>query len=376
MNINIDNEEKKQELRELFLSFNKKTDIFNYYNISQNSINTKKINDILNELDIPINYYHDKRCPKRFCLCCGKLLKNKQKKFCSRNCSTKYNNKQRNCFSEETKNKISEGLKKYHENKDGINIHGRIERMKYKNRICKFCGSIKDNGKCLNDKICKYGITNAKNNYIYFGFDITTIGSINAIEEYYKVKDLLWKEYNENNLSVSQIKEKYNYNGSVERLVYILKSFDLKLRNNSSAIKNAYLNKRLNLPNPYSFKHGWYENNKGKKIFYRSSYELDYCKFLDKNNIDYEVEDLRIKYYDTVKGIERIAIPDFHLIKEKQITEVKSSFTFIKQNMLDKIKAYKKLGFKTIVRYEGIDYDENEIQEIEESKYTILNLKN
>jgi hypothetical protein len=43
--------------------------------------------------------------------------------------------------------------------------------------------------------------------------------------------------------------------------------------------------------------------------------------------------------------------------------------------MLDKIKAYKKLGFKTIVRYEGIDYDENEIQEIEESKYTILNLK-
>ena len=230
-------------------------------------------------------------------------------------------------------------------------------------------------GKCVNDKICKYGVLNAENNYKYFGFDLKTIGTNKAIEEYYKVKALLWKEYDENLLSVAEIKEKYNYPGSVERLVYILKNFGLKLRNTSSAVRNAYFNNRLNLPESFSFKCGWYKKKNGEEVYYRSSYELEYCKILDDSSIEYKVEDLRIKYYDTVRNEERIAIPDFHLINENQITEVKSAFTFVKQNMIDKIKAYKELGYKTVVRYEGVDYSEDEVNNIKELDFTIENLK-
>lgn len=84
---------------------------------------------------------------------------------------------------------------------------------------------------------------------------------------------------------------------------------------------------------------------------------------------------MRIKYYDTVRNEERIAIPYFHLINENQITEIKSAFTFVKQNMIDKIKAYKELGYKTVVRYEGVDYSEDEVNNIKELGFTIDNLK-
>lgn len=47
----------------------------------------------------------------------------------------------------------------------------------------------------------------------------------------------------------------------------------------------------------------------------------------------------------------------------------------VKQNMIDKIKAYKELGYKTVVRYEGVDYSEDEVNNIKELGFTIDNLK-
>ena len=43
--------------------------------------------------------------------------------------------------------------------------------------------------------------------------------------------------------------------------------------------------------------------------------------------------------------------------------------------MIDKIKAYKELGYKTVVRYEGVDYSEDEVNNIKELGFTIDNLK-
>ena len=94
------------------------------------------------------------------------------------------------------------------------------------------------------------------------------------------------------------------------------------------------------------YKHGWHITWNNKKVFYRSSYELDYCKILDEQNIDYEMENLRIVYWDSELKKFRTAIPDFYLPKSNTIVEIKSIYTYDEQNMEDKVKAYKKHGYK------------------------------
>jgi hypothetical protein len=89
----------------------------------------------------------------------------------------------------------------------------------------------------------------------------------------------------------------------------------------------------------------------------RSSYESDYASYLDKNKIVYEVESLRINYYDSQERKERIAIPDFYLPESNTIVEIKSSWTLDVINMIDKVKAYKENGynFKLILEHKEVN---------------------
>ena len=119
------------------------------------------------------------------------------------------------------------------------------------------------------------------------------------------------------------------------------------------------------------FKQGWYTTWEGKKIFYRSGAELKYAELLDEEKISYDVESLRIEYYDSERGYNRIAIPDFLLSNTNEIVEVKSRVTFRKQNMLDKFKKYKELGYKPKMLYEGVMYNDEEINDIEEFEFLI-----
>ena len=52
-----------------------------------------------------------------------------------------------------------------------------------------------------------------------------------------------------------------------------------------------------------------------------------------------------IKYWDSQKQEYRCAIPDFYIPSINTIIEIKSNYTLDKQNMIDKFKAYKKLGY-------------------------------
>ena len=67
---------------------------------------------------------------------------------------------------------------------------------------------------------------------------------------------------------------------------------------------------------------------------------------LDEQHIDYEVESLRIEYYDNNKKCYRIAIPDFYIPSTNTIVEIKSNYTLNVQNMLDKKLAYENAGYK------------------------------
>lgn len=108
----------------------------------------------------------------------------------------------------------------------------------------------------------------------------------------------------------------------------------------------------------HKFKSGQHTAWNGRVVEYHSSYELDYCHILDEQHIDYTCETLNITYWDTRLNKYRVAIPDFFLIEEKTLVEIKSSYTYDYQNMVDKSLQYKKLGynFKLILNHQEYDY--------------------
>ena len=151
---------------------------------------------------------------------------------------------------------------------------------------------------------------------------------------------------------------------------------EIKTRNLSSSQKNALLTGRNTLPTTeheikLGFKQGWHTTWEGKRIFYRSGAELKYAELLDEEKISYDVESLRIEYYDSEKGYNRIAIPDFLLSETNEIIEVKSRITFRKQNMIDKFKKYKELGYKPRLLYEGVMYNYQEMKNIKEYSFIL-----
>ena len=138
--------------------------------------------------------------------------------------------------------------------------------------------------------------------------------------------------------------------------VIIINIFVQSVKNFNIAILN---DKILYENNSNNYKHQKYITWNNKEVYLRSSYELDYAKELDEQKIDYEVEYLHIKYWDSQNKKYRCAIPDFYLPKENMIVEIKSSWTLNKQNMLDRMKAYKELGynFKLICDHKELNWD-------------------
>lgn len=167
-------------------------------------------------------------------------------------------------------------------------------------------------------------------------------GSEEFLKDFYKIKDILYKLYYEDKMSISELEEKYGF----KRGWYVLKVFEIERRNVTDALKNAIEQDRLTIPTNYQFHTEYHTSWENKTFFLRSSYESDYAKYLDEHKIPYEVEELKIKYWDSQKNIERIAIPDFYLPETNEVVEIKSNYTLDKQNMIDKFEAYKKYGYK------------------------------
>lgn len=134
--IDISTEDKKKEIFDLFNSFNKKQEIYDYFKISDNTTGKGYIERVAAEIGFDFAVYKERK--KRYCLFCGKELKRWQKKFCSCSCSAKFNNEGRK-LDDTTKKKISESLKKVHEER-----HGKRETER---GYCVVCGKQLPRGK-------------------------------------------------------------------------------------------------------------------------------------------------------------------------------------------------------------------------------------
>ncbi len=261
-------------------------------------------------------------------------------KFCSKSCANTRK------YTEEQKQRIKQGMQKYYE------LHPPKIKEKYYH-----CGS-----KELNEKYSEIGCRQSKkwfNKLIPFGFDITSLGSERIIKEFYKCKELLYNEYVINKLSPADIYKKYNcskYINHSETLLHVFKDWGFNTRSYSDAVLECHLQGKLTSGTGQQYKQGWHTTWNNKEVYYRSQNELNYAIELDNQQIDYEMESLRIKYFDTQKNEYRCAIPDFYIPSKNEIVEIKSSYTLDLQNMKDKFKAYKELGYncKCICDYKEI----------------------
>lgn len=264
------------------------------------------------------------------CLNCGKEIP-EGRKFCSRSCSASYNNvrRERKPWTEEQRKAIT-GLKR---------THKRVQQ------VCAFCGKPlgrevweeRRAGLCSD---CKpyYKV----NLYTKLGLQEGSLKS-----RYEKALKILAQMYFEDRMSLPEIEEKTGVNVSTVRKLLTGEVGSLRSRANSQEERILQGKAKIRI-NP-EYKHGWYETWEGKKVFYRSSWELEYMLQLDEQKIRYDVEDLRIQYFDSQEKKKRVAIPDFHLLESNEIVEIKSTWTFNEQNMKDKFQAYRKAGYSPIL---------------------------
>ena len=121
----------------------------------------------------------------------------------------------------------------------------------------------------------------------------------------------------------------------------------------------AFEKGRVNPPkgNSNIYKCGWHTTWMGTEVYYRSSYELDFAMELDSKHVKYDMECLRIKYWDSIRHQFRCAVPDFFLPDTNEIYEIKSVYSFIEIEMRDKFKAYKELGYKPKLILEHKEFD-------------------
>lgn len=279
---------------------------------------------------------------------------------CARSFSTKFDKHEKkvvkciNCGKEIQISKRASGLKqlcddckkffsfdlKYSKNK--LKFEKTVKGIKINRKVCKWCGANK--GSCKHPEICNH-FQIIKTLHKYFGFDISTIGSEKIFDEWFKCKALLEKIYNDN-ISDEDLNKNFGYKIGRANFLKILHTLDIKTRTSSEAIKRAFLDGHLgNGETINKYKSGWHITWNNKSVYYRSSYELEYAKLLDEQQIDYEMESLRIKYYDSQKQEIRCAIPDFYIPNNNEIVEIKSCWTLDIQNMKDKFISYKELGY-------------------------------
>lgn len=275
-------------------------------------------------------YIKNPKCCKN----CGKILpfEKRHSTYCNQSCAATYTNKLRGARSEETKTKIRNTiLSKQDPNK----------KIKY----CKQCGAVK--GQCKDSWVCsKFQIFKTLQK---FGFDMSVIGTENVVNEFYRVRAIIENFYRVNSSNNEKLIELFSYTSGPANFMKILKSLNIESKSHSEAQSNAWILGRIqpvNFEGNYQYECGWHTAWNGKEVYLRSSYEKEYAEILDEKQINYDVEGLRIKYFDTQENSYRCAIPDFYLPDTNTIVEIKSTWTYDEQNMKDKFKAYKELGYE------------------------------
>jgi hypothetical protein len=256
------------------------------------------------------------------CIDCGKIIyigkRASDKKCRCEECNKKYNELKFVNFRKNKYKILSKNLPKINSNCNLFNI--KCENCYFKqHNICKSKSGINYKLQTL-QKYCGLKISNYEN----------------TLNEYLEIKYSIQQMINH---GLSGVDICLQLCGSSKRGNTLYNILEISVRNLSESVANAFVIGKMDA------KSGYHITWNNKEVYLRSSYELDYAKELDKQQIDYEVEYLHIKYWDSQLHKYRCAIPDFYIPSTNTIVEIKSSWTYDKQNMIDKKKSYIENGY-------------------------------
>ena len=255
------------------------------------------------------------------CLQCGKEIP-EGRKFCNHHCSASYNNvrRQRKPWTEEQ--------------------HRRVRKQ----RVCKYCGKP---GKKVCDE-CRPFVGLAKV-LTKLGWVVGTSLAKGRVD----AEQLLQRLYFEDEESLLSISKRFGI--SKDTVKNYITSSGQQLRTLSEGARLSLEKGRAELVSSPRYKTGVHVSWEGNRYTFRSSWEERYMKELDEKRIPYLYEPFKIKYFDTQRGEERLAIPDFFLPETNTIVELKSRYTYDEQNMKDKVLSYKSRGYRVILLLDWVE---------------------
>lgn len=188
----------------------------------------------------------------------------------------------------------------------------------------------------------KSGLLKQKSkNLVKLGFNFS---NPNIQEEYLKIQQMLITEYFIKSGSMCTIMKQFDIPSS-KTLDILFREFDIQSRSLSVAGVMSMEQGRSDPLSKLKFTHTWHDTWDKKQVLLRSSHEEDFAKLLDADKEPYEVECMRIRYFDDSLQQHRIAVPDFYLPRQHKIVEVKSEWWLDRPNMESKRIAYQKLGY-------------------------------
>lgn len=178
------------------------------------------------------------------------------------------------------------------------------DKTKFKPRkkikYCKICGRpLNSHNICENEFCHNKTIYNFNKLIKYFGFDSSKLGTIYVEQETKRIGDMLNELYWNKHLSSTEICKMFNYHSTWDLTYTLFDMLNIKRKTVSEATSENIKMNRIEISSSYQFKDGYHITWDKQKVYLRSSYEFDYAKILDKKKIKYEVEKLRIEYFDT-----------------------------------------------------------------------------
>lgn len=271
-------------------------------------------------------------------------------RFCSEKCSRSFSTKRDNKKElKEARCVICGDL--IYINKRASLKKCKCKKCKKKNKKCKICGGFYNSDVCEKQFCKKHNYRHFKTLIKYFGFDKSKYGTSCVEKEFNRVRNLLYDLYWNKNYSTTDIANMFNYKSEPTNIAQkFFKYLNIPVKKPSRAVTDNFLTGRMSLPkNNNTYVCGWHTTWDNNSVYLRSSYEFDFAKELDDKKIHYEVEKIRIRYFDTTKNDYRCALPDFYIPETNTIYEIKSEYTYNKVEMDDKFKEYKNMGYNCVL---------------------------